>query len=262
MNKFNTKNLFIFNKYINSKMKLAAADSKIKNYAGDVKYLPPVSKEWRNTIYVYNKNHSINLPVNSVNIDKIIQHYFNLRFFPRFINKRYKPRWVRRPSMNKIYVSKAEIKHSNTKGILTIYTYNREKISLLNKIKTLKKKLLKNIGFFIFQNKKILGNFSKKIIKKLLIKELRVLRKFKLRLNFNKYKFEEKFLYKLSNILGLYLNKKIEFNIVNMKSIIFNSDIFTKILSHKLWKKKREGDKKSKIKSGTCNASSFPFISI
>ena len=31
---------------------------------------------------------------------------------------------------------------------------------------------------------------------------------------------------------------------------------------NKLWKKKREGDKKSKIKSGTCNASSFPFISI
>ena len=93
MNKFNTENLFIFNKYINSKTKLAAFTFKNrKNYVGDIKYLSPVSKEYKNTIYVYNKNHNINLPVTNIHINEIIQHYFNLRFIPKFINKRYKPR--------------------------------------------------------------------------------------------------------------------------------------------------------------------------
>ena len=95
--------------------------------------------------------------------------------------------------------------------------------------------LFKNLNIIV--NKKkflyIPKNF-KEILKLKLRKELNFFKRLKYKLSLNKYKFEEKFLYKLSNILGLYLNKKIEFNIVNMKSIIFNSDIFTKILSHKL----------------------------
>jgi hypothetical protein len=137
--------------------------------------------------------------------------------------------------MNKIYVSNAEIKHTNSKAILTVYTYNREKISLLNKVKFLRKGLLSNIRTLILRNKEYLGDFVGKTIKTLLHKELKTLRKYKLRLNLNQYKFEEKLLYKLSNIIGTYFyNKRVEFNIVNMKSIILNSDIFTKILTHKL----------------------------
>jgi hypothetical protein len=137
--------------------------------------------------------------------------------------------------MNKIYVSNAEVKHTNSKAILTVYTYNREKISLLNKVKFLRKGLLKNIRMLILKNKEYLGDFVNKTIKALLHKELKTLRKYKLRLNLNQYKFEEKLLYKLSNIIGTYFyNKRVEFNIVNMKSIILNSDIFTKILAHKL----------------------------
>ena len=79
---------------------------------------------------------------------------------------------------------------------------------------------------------------SEKIIKKLLIQELKVIRRFKLRLNFNKYKFEEKFLFKLSKLISKYYGKKVEFNIVNLKSISYNSDIFTEILALKLKKQK------------------------
>jgi hypothetical protein len=237
MNKSNTKNLYIFNKKINKN--LQSAPFKINNnFLGDVKYLPPVSKEWKNTIYTFNQHNMMSLPVNAININSLIEHYFNLRFFPQFISKKYKPRWVRRPSMNKIYVSNAEIKHTNSKAILTIYSYNREKISLLNKVKYLRKELLQKVRFLIFKNKEYLGDFVNETIKSLLNKDLKVLRKYKLRLNLNKYKFEEKLLYTLSNIIGLYFNKKVEFNVVNMKSLIFNSDIFTKILTHKLWKKR------------------------
>lgn len=40
----------------------------------------------------------------------------------------------RRYSLSKIYVSKAEIKHTNSKIIITIYTYNRQKRSLKRKV--------------------------------------------------------------------------------------------------------------------------------
>src|ERR1700761_486324 len=137
--------------------------------------------------------------------------------------------------MNKIYVSNAEIKHTNSKAIITLYSYNREKISLLNKIRKLRKLFFNKLIILINKNKKYLGNTLNKTIKSSsFYKQLLILRRYKLKLNLNKYKFEEKLLYLLSNIIGKYYNKKVEFNIVNMKSIVLNSDIFTKLLAHKL----------------------------
>ena len=46
-----------------------------------------------------------------------------------------------RRSLNKIYVSRPEIKHTNSKAIITIYVYNRENIALLKNIRKLKKSL-------------------------------------------------------------------------------------------------------------------------
>lgn len=131
--------------------------------------------------------------------------------------------------MNKIYVSNAEIKHTNSKAIITIYSFNREKLSLLKKIRKLRKLFFTKIIYLV-------GNITntKKSDKRRIYKILKIFRRYKLKLNLNKYKFEEKLLYKLSNIIGMFYNKKIEFNIINMRSIIFNSDIFTKILAHKL----------------------------
>jgi hypothetical protein len=82
------------------------------------------------------------------------------------------------------------------------------------------------------------SNFYAKIIKTLFFKELTLFRRYKLKLNLNKYKFEEKLLYLLSSLIGKYYNKKVEFHIVNMKSVILNSDIFTKILALKIKNKK------------------------
>ena len=46
MNNLKTKNLYIFNKYINHEIKLAAPTlKKRENTVGEIKYLPPVSKE-------------------------------------------------------------------------------------------------------------------------------------------------------------------------------------------------------------------------
>ncbi len=128
---FTKSNLHLLNNSIINNKNIKINPYKIRdNESGNIKYISPVSKEWNNTIYQYNDNLSKNLPVNNININSIIKHYFNLRFIPKFLKKKYKPRWVRRPSMNKIYISNTEVKHTNSNAIITIYTFNTEKFSL------------------------------------------------------------------------------------------------------------------------------------
>ena len=64
------------------------------------------------------------------------------------------------------------------------------------------------------------------------------IRRLRLRLSLNKYKFEDKFIFKLSQLISQYYGKKVEFNIVNLRSVAYNSDIFTEILTLKLRKNK------------------------
>jgi hypothetical protein len=45
----------------------------------------------------------------------------------------------RRLSFNKIFLARPEIKHTNSKAIITLYAFNREKFALLKKIKILTK---------------------------------------------------------------------------------------------------------------------------
>ena len=66
--------------------------------------------------------------------------------------------------------------------------------------------------------------------------KLKLIRKYKLRFSLNKYKFKNIFLNKLSKLISMYYNKKVEFNIVKLRSVVFNTDIFTDILKLKLIK--------------------------
>ena len=181
-----------------------------------------------------------------ININSLIKNFFNLQFNYKFLFKKYKSYKLRSSSLNKIYASKAEIKHTNNKAILTVYVYNREKISLLKNIKMLNESFYNKVKLLVYQNKKIFGVYNledsnilyNKSIKVLLYKNIKLLRKYKLRLSLNKYKFEEKLLYRLKNFIVKYYNKKVEFNIVNIKSVVFHSDFFTKILTSKLLNRK------------------------
>jgi hypothetical protein len=187
------------------------------------------------------------LPIYDLKINEIIKNYFNLYFKSKFIKNKYIAYKYKYLSLNKIYVSKAEIKHTNNKAILTVYVYNREKISLLKRIKRIKRSFYKKIVLLINKNSKIMGGADGGILKKiassdlynktikyLLLKELILLRKYKLRLNLNLYKFEEKLLFKLKNLIIKFYNKKVEFNIVNLKSIMLNSEIFTNLFTLKV----------------------------
>jgi len=235
------QSLSIFNKFIKNNSKLIPFNVK-SNYTGETKYFPPFSKEWKNSIYVFNFNNLKNLPLYNININTLIKNYFNLYFNHKFINNKFRSPTIKRLSLNKIFVSKAEIKHTNSKAIVTIYTYNREKRVLLKKIKMIKSLFYKKILSLLYNDDKL--NQQKiittstglrlKTILTLLHKELIIFRRFKLKLSLNNYKFEEKFLYKLSKLISNFYNKKVEFNIINMKSIILNTDFFTEILSLKL----------------------------
>lgn len=246
------QSLSIFNKVIKNNSKLIPFNVKM-DYAGETKYFPPFSKEWKNSIYVFNFNNLKNLPLYNMNINTLVRHYFNLYFNHKFINNKLASTKIKRLSLNKIFVSKAEIKHTNSKATITIYTYNREKKILLKKIKMIKNLFYKKILSLLYNSGKLCKLNGKNIsgssvittasqskllhlktIINLLRKELILFRRLKLKLSLNKYKFEEKFLYKLSKLISNFYNKKVEFNIINMKSIILNSDFFTEILSLKL----------------------------
>lgn len=229
-------NLIIFSKYLNKDKSLFKKESnKVKSFVGKQKYTPPVSKEWKNNIYAFNIFNLKNLPVFDININELIKNYFNLYFNPKFLHiKKYK----NHKSFNKIFVSKAEVKHNNNKAIITVYVYNREKISLLKRIKFIEDYYFRIANYIKFLEfpKELYINPSTiylKFVKATFIKELILLRKYKLRLNLNKNKFEEKLLFKLKNLIVKFFNKKVEFNIVNLKSIIFNSDFFTRMLAQK-----------------------------
>ena len=69
--------------------------------------------------------------------------------------------------------------------------------------------------------------------------ELKLIRKFKLNLSLNKYKFERRLLHKLGMYIKKFYKKKVEFNVVNLKSINFNIEIYTNILTLRIRRRKR-----------------------
>lgn len=76
--------MVLFNNNLNNNSKTIVLRKKL-NYPGVPKYLPSFSKEWKNIIYSYNKNNLKNIPVNCLNINKLIQSYFNLYFKSKYI---------------------------------------------------------------------------------------------------------------------------------------------------------------------------------
>jgi hypothetical protein len=219
-------------------------------------------------------------------------------------------------SLNKILVSKAEVKHTNSKAIITIFVYNREQMVLDQKLSRLIPIFNKLVLFLmkfnlaerfkaslgaslkgetgypsVFDyvtasshtskesvNSIFMNTFLNKIFRPLLelknfknikslsdtligegelagskdkslrlkfqysLYKIRILlkniRRLKLKLNLNHYKMEKQFLSKLGYYISQYYGKEVEFNIVNLKSITHNSDIFTQILTSKMKKER------------------------
>ena len=104
------------------------------NYAKDehknIIYYPSSSKEWFGNVYSYNKSYLKSLIVYDVIINKLFRSYCNmLQYKIKILFKRRRHN-KSRYSANKIYVSRAELKHTNTKLFIILYTYNKQKSSI------------------------------------------------------------------------------------------------------------------------------------
>lgn len=107
------------------------------NRYGESRHYAPATKEWINSVYSFDKNYSKTIPIADSVVNRLIKSYFNLS--PLFGKKKSKRVQIRlkRLSLNKILVSKAEMKHSNDKVIVTVYLYNKNKLFLSHKLKKL-----------------------------------------------------------------------------------------------------------------------------
>jgi hypothetical protein len=219
---------------------------------------------------------------------KLIKCYFNL-FNPKVENKinsvnlGIKPR---RLSINRIFVSNANIKHTNAKIIITIYIYNRQKkyfYNKLNKINSILQlndtKLLKKIKLegesiiaqvnkekkllaevFELYNYDLFNGFKEKLfedfIKKSLEKEMLKIFYNNL-LYFNKSKFENTYLLKLNDLISQFYKKKVEFNIISLEYIHLNSDILFESIQIKL---KKRSNRLLQVLKTSLNMVKLPYL--
>ena len=90
-------------------------------------YYPSSTKEWFSSIYSYNKSYIKSI----INIDLLINYLF--KFYFNMLENKIKLSFKHRRSnkirysANKIYVSRAELKHTNSKITIMLYVYNKQK---------------------------------------------------------------------------------------------------------------------------------------
>jgi len=258
---------------IKSKLKITYK-KKLKNSENitlDYKDFVPAIRDWKNSIYVYNKNTLSLIPVASSYVIKLIRGYFNsynLKLEKKLRKERLRRR-LRKLSTNKIFISNGEFKHTNDKVAITLYVYNRQEYNYLYKLKKRyarlfvksrflnKLYLIKNIGLNILKQQqqkniiltKVLPSYKSKIsliqhlyYKRFILRSLRRLKYYmfyKQLIYVNNNKFTNSYLQGLISLIKKIYNKNIEFNLINLKYFYFNSDIFSQPLVLKLRKKRK-----------------------
>jgi hypothetical protein len=157
-----TKPLILTKKLNNSNLKTIPLNN-TKNTLGPMRYFPPTNQEWFNSIYVYNNTYTKNITIANKNLSKLIKSYFNLYFSKKLLySKRVLARF-KKLAINKIFISKAELKHTNSKVIITLYIYDEERRILLNRLKRIEAILFPSFKLSLneFHRNKALSLFDK-----------------------------------------------------------------------------------------------------
>lgn len=120
--------------------KISISNNQKLNLAGKIKHYPPANKEWFNSVYAYSKNTVKVLPSTDKTLARLIKSYFSL--YSRKLEKKVKKLRSRRSHVRKaklstkrILVSRAELKHTSNKVVITVYIYNNEKNYYFNKLR-------------------------------------------------------------------------------------------------------------------------------
>ena len=257
----------IKSKLNNTYKKKSLNDSNVTKYNKD---LVPAVRNWKSSVYTYNKNAISLIPIKSRFVMKLIKGYFNSYHLEleSLLRKERLRRRYRKISTNRIFMSDGEFKHTNDKVNITLYVYNKQKLNYLLKLKKRytilfskarfirKLKLIRNVGLNILNQQKekstvlvsvlpkynsninsVQNTYYNRFIKKSL-KRLIYYVYYKQILYINKAKFENSYLQGLINLIRKIYNKNVEFNIINLKYFYFNSNIYTQPLELKLKKKR------------------------
>ena len=235
-------------------------NKKIGNNCSKTNYYPSANIEWFNDVYAYNKNTTKLLTVANKNTLNILKSYFNI--YSKKMEKKIKSLYIRvrfrKISTNKILVSKAQLKHTNNKVIITAYLYNKQKNyyteklkksittsklrffnrklkikKLINISKYAYKKVLKQKSIFFEMHKQNINKYKnyenlywKNFITKTLLKEIYI----------NKCKFENTYLLPFTHLIKRVYSKNIQFNLVNLKYLYLNSYLLTHAIVLKIRK--------------------------
>ena len=131
---FNDKSLKINSiKERNSKIQPKLENNEYKN----IIYYPSSTKEWFDSVYSYDKSYIKSLITKHTILNSLFRNYFNM--FENKIKVLFKRRRANknRYSSNKIFISRAELKHTNTKLFIILYTYNKQKSLIERNIRKL-----------------------------------------------------------------------------------------------------------------------------
>lgn len=144
----NTFNDTPLNNYNIKKQDVKIQNNLWKNEYKNIIYYPYAVKEWSNSAYYYNIPYVKLLIIYNLRVNNIFNNYLNM--FKDKIKIFFKRRRTNkiRYSADKIYVSRAEVNHTNTKLIVFFYTYNKAKSSIevyTTKIINLKKKIFSSM---------------------------------------------------------------------------------------------------------------------
>jgi hypothetical protein len=128
------------NKYTDSNISLYNNNNKIPQYKNQVIITSPSWKEWNNSIYSYNKEYIKLLVHKNKIVNYLFNSYFNLTRKILML-KRKRLNNNKRFSSNRIFLSKAEIKHTNTNVNITLFILNKNKNFMKYKLKAWKTKV-------------------------------------------------------------------------------------------------------------------------
>lgn len=200
-------------------------------------HYPPNIQEWSDSVYTYNKNYIKSIPGSANDINRLVTGFFNMTFLnTKFVISARKRIEHRRKLINKIFVSKALVKHTNNKAIITLFTYNREKLFFIKKIHDIYNKLkeeqnnkpvysldvnnyiLKKI-YMVYSNKYILKKKTTNLISRVIRNDNYINKK---------TNNEIKLLLRISNKKSTFNNNSflVLFNVLNYKYKKYNSLIF------------------------------------
>src|SRR3978361_1340498 len=218
---------------------------------------------------MYNNNTLSLIPNISRLAIKFIRNYFYLynRKIESIIRRKKIYNRRRKLSINRIFLSKGEFKHTNNKVIITLYIYNKQKNNYLLKLKKryINKFLINILSFKknniikslssrknILSNKlillkkinkfKVVSKYVNKFYKKFIKKSLRrlfIYTYYRRLIYVNNSRFNYTYLQYIKNKLQVLFNKNIEFNFINLKYFYLNSNILSESILLKIRKNRR-----------------------